>query len=255
MNAALFSHLEMIKIYAHRGSSTIWPENTLFAFNQAHQAGATGFETDLRLSKDREIILSHDDNLARFGQPETTVSQLDSADVAKIEICSPDGKYTDTIITLRKLLELYPDKDYIFDCKISVRLLFESLRQLLQEIDFHDRVWFLTWSKVADDYIREFFPGFKIFPRMQRSTVWAIASLKKLGRLFEPENEILALPAYYMKLPVFSRKQIHDIRKRRKVFMGYLVNTERELKKCEQCGVDYFLTDRPDLIATRLDLQ
>ena len=115
-----------MKVYAHRGSSLIWPENTLLAFNRANECGVSGFETDLRLSKDQEIILAHDDNLARFGQADKTVSQLSRESIKKIKIAPPDGKYTDHLITLRTLLQAYPDKDYIFDCKTSERMLFEK---------------------------------------------------------------------------------------------------------------------------------
>ncbi|RMF61913.1 MAG: glycerophosphodiester phosphodiesterase, partial [Calditrichaeota bacterium] len=80
-----------MKIYAHRGSSTLWPENTLLAFEKAHESGATGFETDLRLSADGVIVLSHDDNLRRFGHPDKTVSRLAASEIEQIVIPSPDG--------------------------------------------------------------------------------------------------------------------------------------------------------------------
>ena len=238
-----------MKIFAHRGSSLIWPENTLFAFDQAHQFGSTGFETDLRLSKDQEIILSHDDNLARFAHADKTLSHLTVPEISEIEISSADGKFADKIITLRQLLEKYPDKDYIFDCKISERLLFEKLRDLLIELTLHNRIWFLTWDAEGDSCVRELFPDSALFPRYNRTVVWAWASLVRLGTLCEPSNRILSLPAVHKGLTVFTRKQIARIKAQGRTFIGYLVNTKKAFQHCQACGVEYYLTDRPDLIA------
>jgi glycerophosphoryl diester phosphodiesterase len=237
-----------MKIFAHRGSSLIWPENTLLAFNLAHEAGATGFETDLRLSKDHQIVLSHDATLARFGYPDKIICELTAEELCKIEVSSPDGCYTDKLITLQTLLQTYPNKDYIFDCKISEELLFRTLKNLLSEMGLHNRVWFLTWSEVADNHVREFFPGYKLFPRAIRTQVWGWSSLVGLGHLFEPKNLILSLPAYYLDLPVFSKKQIAAIHERGKEFVGYLVNSEKDFNRCKACGVEIVLTDRPDLM-------
>jgi glycerophosphoryl diester phosphodiesterase len=239
-----------MKVFAHRGSSLIWPENTLFAFNQANEYGVTGFETDLCLSLDQEIMLAHDDNLARFGLPDKTVSQLNKESVQEIKISSPDGKYSDNLITLRTLLETYPNKDYIFDCKISERMLFEKLKHLLEELQFHNRIWFLTWSRIADGHVREFFPGYKFFPRENRARLWAVASILGLGRIFEPRGELLSLPAYENGLRIFSKRQIESLKKRGKIFIGYLINSHKDFDHCKQCGVQAYLTDRPDLIST-----
>lgn len=238
-----------MQIFAHRGSSLIWPENTLLAFHLAHKAGATGFETDLRLSKDYQIILSHDETLARFGYPDKSISKLTADELCKIEISSPDGCYTDRLITLKTLLQTYPTKEYIFDCKISDEMLFENLKNLLSEIGFHNRIWFLTWSQRADNHLRKIFPGYKYFPHMIRTRLWGWSNIVGLGNFFEPKNKILSLPPFYFKFPVFSRRQIAAINKRGKTFIGYLVNTKKEYERCKSCGVQIVLTDRPDLIS------
>ncbi|MFQ5706756.1 MAG: glycerophosphodiester phosphodiesterase [bacterium] len=238
-----------MKIFAHRGSSTIWPENTLLAFNNADKAGATGFETDLRLSKDGQIVLSHDDTLTRLGHPDKSVSKLTVEEISRIEIASPDRLGRDTMIPLEMLLRAYPGKDYIFDCKTSEKALFEKLSQLLSTLQFHDRIWFLTWSPTADAYVRTLFPGCHYFPRMNRTYLWGWASVLKMGRWFEPRNRILSLPAYHFNLPVFSKRQVASIQRRNKTFVGYLVNSEKAVERCRACGVEILLTDRPDLIA------
>ena len=238
-----------MKIFAHRGSSLIWPENTLLAFDKAHECGATGFETDLRLSRDEEIILSHDDDLTRIGFSGGRVSTLLVRDICRHSASSPDGKFKDNLITLRTLLTRYPEKDYIFDCKITSRRLMGKLKSLLDALHFHDRIWFLTWSQRADEYVREFFPGTPFFPREKRTRKWGLWSLIGLGGFVEPPHSILSLPPYYLGLPVFVSGQLRAIEAREKQFLGYLVNSRRDYLRCIKTGVRQVLTDRADLIS------
>ena len=53
------------KLIAHRGAGKDAPENTLAAFRLGAQHGYTMFECDVKLSKDKELFLLHDDDLDR----------------------------------------------------------------------------------------------------------------------------------------------------------------------------------------------
>ena len=45
---------------AHRGGAKLWPENTLFAFVSAAQAGFDGAELDVQLTRDGKLVVFHD---------------------------------------------------------------------------------------------------------------------------------------------------------------------------------------------------
>ena len=45
-------------VWAHRGFSSRYPENTMVAFEAARNAGADGIETDVHLTKDGEVVAS-----------------------------------------------------------------------------------------------------------------------------------------------------------------------------------------------------
>jgi len=241
-----------MKIYAHRGSFLIWPENTMLAFENANSHGAHAFETDLRLSVDGEIILAHDDNLARFGQPEKTISKMTVEEIVDVKIPSIDGKIKDNIITLRHLLQRFPEKDYIFDCKITSEPMMGILRALLDELSFSRKIWFLTWDEAGDRLVETVFPGYEYFPRESISRRWALASIVGLGGRFEPDNSILALPAYHAGLRVFRAAQVAALHAQGRLFLGYLVNDRRSWEWSVRCGVDTILTDRVDLISQYL---
>jgi glycerophosphoryl diester phosphodiesterase len=55
----------LVAIYAHRGASLEFPENTLPAFARALELGAYGIELDVHLSADGVPVVIHDDTLDR----------------------------------------------------------------------------------------------------------------------------------------------------------------------------------------------
>ncbi|KAK8162471.1 PLC-like phosphodiesterase [Phyllosticta citrichinensis] len=59
---------------AHRGYKAKFPENSMAAFVGAVEAGAQAIETDVHLSKDGVVVLSHDPSLQRcFGKKEKII--------------------------------------------------------------------------------------------------------------------------------------------------------------------------------------
>lgn len=55
-----------MKIWAHRGCSQNYPENTITAFSKAMEIQAlTGIELDIQLTKDNEIVVIHDERVDR----------------------------------------------------------------------------------------------------------------------------------------------------------------------------------------------
>ncbi|MCY3067687.1 glycerophosphodiester phosphodiesterase [Aerococcus loyolae] len=54
-----------MKLYAHRGYSARYPENTMLAFIKAYEAGADGIECDVQLTLDGQVVVCHDERLDR----------------------------------------------------------------------------------------------------------------------------------------------------------------------------------------------
>ena len=55
----------MSKVFAHRGFSGRYPENTMLAFEKAVELGVDGIELDVHLSKDGELVIIHDEKVDR----------------------------------------------------------------------------------------------------------------------------------------------------------------------------------------------
>ncbi|MCI0652992.1 MAG: glycerophosphodiester phosphodiesterase [Methylococcaceae bacterium] len=84
-------------IYAHRGISSEYLENTRGAFDRAVELGVDGIETDVQISKDAVSVLWHDEHLARIGRPEARIGELDYAQLSNLGLSNygkTDGSET-----------------------------------------------------------------------------------------------------------------------------------------------------------------
>ena len=54
-----------MKIFAHRGFSGEYPENTMLAFRKAYETGCDGIELDVQLTKDGVPVIMHDETIDR----------------------------------------------------------------------------------------------------------------------------------------------------------------------------------------------
>lgn len=75
-----------IGIWAHRGCSYAYPENTLPAFKAACQLPVTGIELDIHLSKDGEVVVIHDETVDRTTNGKGTVAEMTLAELQRLDI-------------------------------------------------------------------------------------------------------------------------------------------------------------------------
>ena len=54
-----------MKVFAHRGFSYKYPENTLLAFKEALKLDIYGIELDVHKSKDGKLVIIHDEDIKR----------------------------------------------------------------------------------------------------------------------------------------------------------------------------------------------
>jgi len=58
----------MLRIIGHRGARGLAPENTIAAIKAAIAAGVDGIEFDIQITADKQLVLSHDPSLDRYGE-------------------------------------------------------------------------------------------------------------------------------------------------------------------------------------------
>ncbi|WP_286149043.1 glycerophosphodiester phosphodiesterase family protein [Paenibacillus sp. FSL R5-0490] len=80
-----FQPLMPFKSIAHRGASALAPENTLASFEKAIEMGFDYIELDVRLSKDKQLVVIHDANVLRTTDGEGLIEELTVKDLKKLD--------------------------------------------------------------------------------------------------------------------------------------------------------------------------
>ena len=103
-------------IIAHRGESYEAPENTLAAVNLAWERDADAVEVDVRLTKDGEIVVIHDDNTWRTAHTHGKVSHRTLEQLRRLDVGTYKGKQwaKEKIPTLREVLDTVPPGKQLF---------------------------------------------------------------------------------------------------------------------------------------------
>ncbi|CAN5700239.1 hypothetical protein BH09CHL1_BH09CHL1_08320 [soil metagenome] len=116
-----------MRVYAHRGASIEFPENTLAAFRRALELGAPGIELDIHLSKEGIPVVLHDESVDR-----TTNGTGNTDEMTLAEIQALDAGNGERIPTLREVFELVGDKAH-FNLEIKTAVAAQAMLDLLEE--------------------------------------------------------------------------------------------------------------------------
>lgn len=88
-----------MKVYAHRGYSGRYPENTMLAFKKAWETGCCGIELDVQLTKDGEVVVIHDEKIDRTTDGTGAVKDYTLAEIKKFNASAAwNGKHPVTEI-------------------------------------------------------------------------------------------------------------------------------------------------------------
>lgn len=95
-----------MKIWAHRGCSQMYPENTLLAFEKAMAVpGITGIELDIQLTKDRQIVVIHDERVDRTTEGAGYVKDFTLKELKRLHIYAGENR-AQRIPTMEEVLDV-----------------------------------------------------------------------------------------------------------------------------------------------------
>ncbi len=99
-----------MKIWAHRGCSQMYPENTILAFEKASEInGLTGIELDIQLSRDGYLVVCHDERVDRTTDGIGEVRNYTLAELRKLRIDAGNGM-AERIPVIEEVLDLLKPK-------------------------------------------------------------------------------------------------------------------------------------------------
>jgi len=233
-----------VMVIAHRGFSGIAPENTMIAFKKGMEAGSDMIELDVRLSKDGEVVVIHDETLERTTSGRGRVIDLALDELKKLDAGSKfySSFSGEKIPALREVLEMAHRKvlvnielkkgDYgrwtIFD------LADRALREI-EKVGIVDRVLFSSFDP-------------SVLERFVKVNAWIPVAYLYNKPWNSPREVTEGKPFSTLtcRKTVLTRENISRAHQEGIRIGVYTLNTEEEMGKFIDLKVDAIITDYPD---------
>jgi glycerophosphoryl diester phosphodiesterase len=250
MQHVLYNHLMLNElpsplILCHRGAKNYAPENTLSAFKIALELGADGFELDTQLTSDGHIVVFHDNTVDRTTNGHGKLSKLTLAELRELDAGSSfSEKFRgEKIPTLDEVFEILGKRAFIDVELKNFSTPFDNLAEKVCDVIRRHQIQknvmfssFLPWNlkKAAG-----------ILPEVPRGLITAKDWRGVWGRSFGFNfGDYDALHPY---LGNVTAQQVHRVHKLKRKINVWTVNTEDDLQRMFNWGVDGILTDDPQL--------
>lgn len=107
-------------IYAHRGASEYYPENTLSSFAAGIDMGADGIETDVQISKDGVLMIYHDDSMQAKTGFRGSIGDYTYEELRAARVKNEKYGRTDCLMTLEDFLKYFAWRDLTLAIELKV---------------------------------------------------------------------------------------------------------------------------------------
>ena len=254
-------------VFGHRGASGEAPENTLVAFERALAVGAQIVETDVHVTRDGEVVVAHDADVARTTDGAGRIAELRFREVAALDAgyrFSPDGGASHPfrgrgirIPTLREVFRRLPQTRFNVEVKANDARLIEGVVRLVAE---HERAH-LTLLAGAEEAtlaaVRAELARRGVAAALGASVADVLAFVRAaVGEGVAPKAPMaLQIPPTFAGEPLVT-KALVDFAHRHDVQVHvWTVNDEDEMKQLLTLGVDGIMSDFPGRLRAVVDAQ
>lgn len=235
-----------VQYIAHRGESSLAPENTLAAFKLAWEHNADGAELDIHLSKDHRIMVIHDANTKRTTGKDFEIKSLKSTYLRKLDAGSlKDSAFrNEKIPFLEEVIKTIPPGKKLFvEIKCSAEIL-PWLKKLIQKCDKKDRLVFIgfDWQTIVD--------AKHVFP--ENRCYWLCSNKKELlERMDKATSE--GLNGLDLYSPIIDEDLMNKARQMKLDVLAWTVDDSKEAKRLIDLGVKGITTNRTSWLKSQLN--
>lgn len=233
----------MAKIYAHRGSSGQYPENTMLAFQKAVQCGCDGIENDVHLSKDGEVMIIHDESLLRTCGIEKNVWDLTRSELEKTNAgkTQSDAFGFTPVPSLDEYLSFMEDhRDMVTNIELKTAPVYypgleEKVLDLVARHGLEDNVIYSSFNWLSVLRMKALNPSCRIGLLFSGLKLYNLASLMEKMDVdcFHPDFQFTD-SAFVENMHSFGR-----------LVNVWTVNEEKDIETMLSIGVDGIITNWP----------
>ncbi|MGE7917743.1 glycerophosphodiester phosphodiesterase [Viridibacillus sp. NPDC093762] len=249
-------------VLAHRGGSHLAPEHTMAAFRKAAELGVHGFEIDIRLTKDEEIVVLHDEYVNHTCDGSGRVADLTLEELQLLNFgynfvdldgYLPYREDKQSIVTLRSLLEEFPQMLVNIDMKDAPDtyeggLMPSKLWRLIEELGVENRV-------VVTSFFDEQIDRFNLYAQNKVALGAGQGEVKKaytsftsqFGHLYHPKVDVFQIPSKFGVFALDNASFIRFLESLNIPVHYWTINDVSTMEQLLAVGAKGIVTDRPDL--------
>jgi glycerophosphoryl diester phosphodiesterase len=254
--------------FAHQGGSYEGPSSTLAAIARALEHGATAVELDVHATKDRQIVVCHDETVDRTTNHHGEIADFELAELRDMDnaywwiagaTVTPDQAHEEYvergkapsdrdfgIVTLEEVVIRFPEVLLNLDLKRTdpdvepyEQLLVDELRRL----DRLDSVIVGSFHDVAVQRFRSLAPTVATSAATGEAATFYFSMLEGVPSV--PPIVAFQVPATYGDVTVVDERFIQTAHEADIAVHVWTINDPVEMRRLVDLGVDGLISDRP----------
>jgi glycerophosphoryl diester phosphodiesterase len=249
-------------VIAHQGGDNLRPGDTMVAFQNAVNLRADVLEMDAHITKDRQIVLMHDERVDRTSDGTGLIEDLTLDELKKLDAAynwSQDGGRTFpyrgqgvTVPTLEELFQKSPQMRYVIEIKKTQNPIDQPLCKLIREYNMQNKVMVASFHDEAMANFRKTCP--EIATSGSRNEVTPFVLLSKLhitGLIKNLQFKSLQVPygtSESYGIPIMTKQFIELAHARNIKVEPWTVDDPELMKEYITWGVDGIITDSPEVM-------
>ena len=129
----------MFVVYAHRGASEYYPENTVSSFAAGVDMGANGIETDVQISKDGVLMIYHDDFMKDKTGFDGSIADHTYEELRSARVKNAAYGREDCLMTFEDFLKYFGWRDLTLAIEIKVSGIAERVIDMIRSYGLADK--------------------------------------------------------------------------------------------------------------------
>lgn len=240
------SDIEQTRIFAHRGANRKAAENTRSAFDQAFKYAIDGIETDVQLSRDEIEVLWHDDTLAKIGIPDKHIDDYDYVQLQAMNIAALFSVESppESLMTLQSFLDCYRKrchllleiKNYAGELPVRQKIKVRQTLAMVGAVDGND-IMVSSFQLPSLIYAHQCAPN--------ASLVYNFEPEQKLADAKQALAENPFLYGLCVHISTLDAAMVKLLRNKNKRIAVYTCNSDEEISRALELGVDILISDLP----------
>ena len=237
-----------MKLFAHRGFSGKYPENTLLAFRKAAELDIFGVEFDVHLTADRQLVVIHDETIDRTSNGSGFVKDMTLKELRQYDYGKWFGEQFagEKIPTLLEVLAVFKETDHILNIEIKSDIFeYKGIEQLIsEEIEMAGIQERIIISSFNHESIQRFH---QLQPTIQTGVLFS-------SLIVDIDSYVNSLPGDALHIHYYHiyRHAIQRVIEDGCTVRAFTVNDTAIARQLQTAGIEAIFTDIPDIILSGL---